>query len=194
MEARWSLLEFASARFCPRVLRSPLTDRPPTRLLARGGYYASRGGYYPQQWIEAGVTLCDQHFQGTGSFSTFCWLDFDGIVSRGNLWVCNNMSENVSKTMAHRVPVKQEQSESQHQLVSKCPIKTLKKLGSRFLWLEGRLSRSEPRLKGPLSLSLSLCPLLVLSLGPLLVQAGAGDGAGLAADDLLAPPVLTRQI
>ena len=98
--------------------------------------------------------------------------------------------------MVHRVRVKQGESKSQHKLVSKCPIsekiETLKKLGSRSLWLEGRLSRSKPRLS--LSLSLSLWPLLVLSLGPLLVQAGAGDGAGLAADDLLAPPVLTRQI
>ena len=118
---------------------------------------------------KAGVTLCDQHFQGTRSFSSFCWLDFDGIVSRDNLWVCNNMSENVSKTMAHRVPVKQEQSESQHQLVSKCPIETLKKLGSRSLWLEGRLSRSEPRLKGPLSLS---APCLFSLSGPCLFRPG----------------------
>ena len=52
MEVRRSLLEFASARFCPRVLRSPLTDRAPTRLardgyyVLGGGYYAFRGGYY----------------------------------------------------------------------------------------------------------------------------------------------------
>ena len=45
MEVRRSLLEFASARFCPRVLRSPLTDRAPTRL-ARDGYYVLGGGYY----------------------------------------------------------------------------------------------------------------------------------------------------